>query len=204
MATHAHYMSELNNIFQYKWIIYDSINAIYFMGLEYKIKSDYKMKQNICILYTGTPIIKDTRSCIIKPDENNDTTLNITITKPQFSNSIEMIKYNITAIKATADVNCTVANNIRVIHPEYIINKRMTNDDMIHFCSNIIIEMNKKYIKLKNQLAFLEIEDNIKKSMYTINFLNSKLSKFNQIFISDHIEKDENPDEPQAKRKKHY
>jgi hypothetical protein len=58
MATHAHYMSELNSIFQYKWIIYDSYTAMNFMGLEYKIKSN-KMSNNVCILYTGIPIIKN-------------------------------------------------------------------------------------------------------------------------------------------------
>jgi hypothetical protein len=202
MATHAHYMSELNSIFQYKWIMYDSHNSMNFMGLEYKIKSDYKMSSNVCILYTGMPIIKNTRSCIITSNKDNMTNLNITITKPAFDNSLDMIVYNITAIKANVGVCYTIANNVRVIHPQYIIMNRMLTEESFSFCSNIINEMSNRLSKLTNQIIFLNIEDNVKKNLFTINYLQSKLDKITQKFILD--DSVENPNEPNAKRKKHY
>jgi hypothetical protein len=201
MATHAHYMSELNSIFQYKWIIYDSHNSMNFMGLEYKIKSNYKMSNNVCILYTGIPIIKNTRSCIITSNEDNITNLNITITKPAFDNSLDMIVYNITAIKADVGACYTIANNVRVIHPQYIIMNRQLTEESFSFCSKIINEMSNRLSKLTNQIIFLNIEDNNKKNLFTINYLQSKLDKITQKFILETIE---NPDEPNAKRKKHY
>jgi archaellin len=172
-----------------------------FMGLEYKIKSNYKMSNNVCILYTGIPIIKNTRSCIITSNEDNITNLNITITKPAFDNSLDMIVYNITAIKADVGACYTIANNVRVIHPQYIIMNRQLTEESFSFCSKIINEMSNRLSKLTNQIIFLNIEDNNKKNLFTINYLQSKLDKITQKFILETIE---NPDEPNAKRKKHY
>ena len=203
MATHAHYMAELNNIFQYKWIMYDSNNSMYFMATEYRIKSNYKMSNNVCILYTGMPIIKNTRSCIITEDEHDNMNLNITITKPLFGNTLETIVYNITAIKASSPVWYTVVNSLRVVHPQYMITNRMLEDEAISFCSKIVDIIYGLKASLTNQIHFLE--ENVKKNLLTMNFLHAKLNKLTQKFIlDDNAISDDIPDEPHAKRKKHY
>lgn len=203
MATHAHYMSELNNIFQGKWIIYDSNNSMFFMSIEYKVKSDYKISNKVCILYTGMPIIKNTRSCIITKNEHDNSNINIKITKPQFNNSFEMIDYNITAIKASSNVWYTVANNVRVVHPQYIIRNRTIDDSAFSFCSEIASKIYNLKHKLRNQMIF--IEENKKKHLLTIELLETKFNKLTQQFILDNsIEQPEKTDEPSAKRNKHY
>jgi hypothetical protein len=172
-TTHGHYVSELNNIFGDNWIITDAL-ACHLLCIKYKIKSEYKKNINdITILYHKQNYnSKLTQSCFIN---NINTELVINITKPAFK-SEEEIKYKITAIKIDNDVKYIVVNNLKIIHPEHLLNNYL-NHNYKDICHKIIEEMNKTIIKYNKQIEYLskkkEIDDKL--ISYLQNEINNQL-----------------------------
>ena len=171
MTTHGHYVSELNNLFGDNWIITDAL-ACHLLCIKYKIKSEYNKNINdIKILYHKQNYnSKLTQSCFIN---NINTELVINITKPAFK-SEEEINYKITAIKIDYDVKYIVINNLKIIHPEHLL-----NNDVNHYykdiCHKIIEKINKTIIKYNKQIEYLsnqEIKDD-KLISYLQNELNN-------------------------------
>ncbi len=166
MTTHGHYVSELNNLFGDNWIIVDAL-ACHLLCIKYKIKSAYnKNISNIKIFYYKQNYnSKLTQSCFINNINNINTELVINITKPSFK-SEEEINYKITAIKIDYDVKYIVINNLKIIHPEYLLDM-----DISH---KIIEKINKTIIKYNKQIEYLSKKKEIDNKL--ISYLQNELN----------------------------
>jgi hypothetical protein len=163
--THAHYVSELNHYFGDSWIITDPKLANHLLCIKYKIKSEYNPDiTNINIVYSKTINTKDTRSTIININTDN---ILLIITKPAYNNS-DVVIYNITAtninnqkidyinynnIKIAININNTniisnnimnaiEKNNIKTMKQIEYLKKTNTNDKLIKYLENEIININ--------------------------------------------------------------
>ncbi len=164
-ATHAHYVSELNHYFGDNWIITDTKLANHLLCIKYKIKSEYNPDiTNINIIYSENINTKDTRSSII--NINNDNII-LTITKPAYNNSdvviykiiatninnkkIDYINYNNIKIAININnisiinnniMNAIEKNNIKIMKQIEYLKKNKTNDKLIKYLENEIININ--------------------------------------------------------------
>jgi hypothetical protein len=164
-STHAHYVSELNHYFGDSWIITEPKLANHLLCIKYKIKSEYNPDiTNINIVYSKNINTKDTRSTIININTDN---ILLTITKPAYNNSdvviykiiatnininqkIDYINYN--NIKIAININtCIISsnimnaiekNNIKIMKQIEYLKKTNTNDKLIKFLENEIININ--------------------------------------------------------------
>lgn len=174
MTTHGHYVSELNNIFGDNWIITDAL-ACHLLCIKYKIKSEYNKNINdIKIFYHKQNFNKKlSQTCEINYIDNK---IIINITKPAF-NSNEEINYKITAIKIDYDVKYIITNNIKIIHPQNLLNYDI-NHTYKDICHKIIEKINKTIIKYNKQIEYLKnqkVEENNKLISYLqdeINYMN--------------------------------
>ena len=170
MTTHAHYVSELNNIFGTDWIIADSILSTHLLCIEYKIKSNYNTNINeIKIYYNNIINMKNTSSCSII---SNDDNIILTIIKPPFNTNITdiSIKYTIIATKMIQPIKYTIANNIRVIHPKYYQSTYLYENKY----EKIIKSMDKCVNSYINQIKYLQSES-VQNNDF-INFLEKKIN----------------------------
>ena len=166
MTTHAHYVTELNNIFGDNWIITDDL-ACHLLSIKYKIKSGYNKNINeIKIFYHKQNFNKKlTQSCIIN-NINNDLIINIT--KPAF-NSEDAILYKITAVKIDYNIKYVIFNNLKIIHPQH---KLLYNYHNI--CYKIIEKMNETIIKYKKQIEYLNKKTEVDNKL--ISYLQNEIN----------------------------